>query len=381
MLFKNLLKKVAMKRVGFLFFCLSLLLNNCASAGVADKHNEHIQKEMILNPEKKENEIEFFMLKPRGDGPFPVVFLLHGYQPIENSLGGKQLLEYGYLERFAKEGIVAVSISVPGYGNSTGKRDFGGPDSQQAIIAVINHVKTFDFVDYSKMGIYGISRGAQLAGMVASRSPDVSIQILESGFYDLVSFCSEIPEYLGEIRNSVIQEGGNTHEALVERSPLYHINSTRAATLILQGEFDDRRQLPSAQLLHTKLIDQGVESLLKVYLGELHVLPPDKWDVIIPFVRQHFFNIYGIGIKVSDSTPAIQILKIHPDSPAQKSGKLKVGDAILSISPMNDDIEIDTLRMPINKFVSFLLGKKDSQIRLHVQHFDLTFEEIVIQRG
>jgi C-terminal processing protease CtpA/Prc len=129
------------------------------------------------------------------------------------------------------------------------------------------------------------------------------------------------------------------------------------------------------------LLDQGVESLLKVYLSELHALPSEKWDVIIPFVRQHFFNVYEIGIKVSDATPAIQILKIHPNSPAQKSGKLKVGDAILSISPMNDDIEIDTLRMPINKFVSLLLGRKDSKIRLHVQHFDLTFEDIVISRG
>lgn len=340
-----------------------------------------IQKGMIPNPEKKENEIEFFSLKPEGDGPFPIVFLLHGYQPPEISLGGKQLLEYGYLDRFAKEGIFAVSISVPGYGNSTGKRDFGGPDSQNAIIAVINHFKTFNFIDSSKIGIYGISRGAQLAGMVASRSQDVSVQILESGFYDLFSFCSEIPEYLDGIKNSIFQEGGNTPEALVERSPLYHANSTKAATLILQGEFDDRRQLPSAQQLNAQLLDQGVESLLKVYLNELHVLPPEKWDVIIPFVRQHFFNVYGIGIKVSEALPAIQILKIHPNSPAQKSGKLKVGDAILSISPMNDNIEVDTLRMPINKFVSLLLGRKDSKIRLRVQHFDLTFEDVVISRG
>ncbi len=364
---------MTMKGVRVLFFCLSLILSNFV---VAD-----IQKGVIPNPEKKENEIEFFSLKPTGDGPFPIVFLLHGYQPPENSLGGKQLVEYGYLERFAKEGIVAVSVSVPGYGNSAGKRDFGGPGSQNAIIAVINHFKTFNFIDSSKIGIYGISRGAQLAGMVASHSQDVSVQILESGFYDLSSFCSEIPEYLDGIKNSIFQEGGNTHEALAERSPLYHTNSTRAATLILQGEFDDRRQLPSAQQLHAKLLDQGVESLLKIYLNELHVLPPEKWDVIIPFVRQHFFNVYGIGIKVSEATPAIQILKIHPNSPAQKSGKLKVGDAILSISPMNDDIEINTLRMPVNTFVSFVLGRKDSKIRLHVQHFDLTFEDIVISRG
>jgi dienelactone hydrolase len=370
-----------MRYCSVLFLCVLLFYNSCCVADTNTHQNKSVEQSVIVNPEKPENKIEFFMLKPSGEGPFPAVFLLHGFQSPENSLGGKQLLEYRYLERFAKEGVVAVAISIPGYGNSTGKRDFGGPDSQKAIIAVINHFKTLPFVDSARMGIYGISRGAQLAGMVSSRCPDISIQILEGGFYDVVSFGSEIPEYLEGIKRSIAEEGAHTREALVERSPVYHADSVMAATMILQGEFDDRRQLPAARALHAKLIKCGKESKLKVYLGEMHALPDDKWDTIIPFVRQHFFNIYGIGIKVSEATPAIQILKIHPDSPAQQSGKLKVGDAILSISPMNDDVEINTLRMPLHKFVSLLLGKKGDFVRLRVQHFDLSIEDLIIQRG
>jgi hypothetical protein len=84
------------------------------SVGIIRHQNEDFEKGIILNPDKKENEIEFFMLKPEGGGPFPIIFLLDGYQPPESSHGGKQLAEYGYLDRFAKEGIVAVSISAPG---------------------------------------------------------------------------------------------------------------------------------------------------------------------------------------------------------------------------------------------------------------------------
>ncbi len=248
-------------------------------------------------------------------------------------------------------------------------------------IVVINHVKNLPFIDSSKIGIYGISRGAQLAGMVSSYYPNMSIQILESGFYDLVSFQSDTPNYLEGIKNSIVQEGGNTLEALIERSPIFHTEGVKAATLILQGEFDDRRQLPAAQKLHQQLLKQGVDSLLKVYQGEPHALPANKWDTIIPFIREHFFGLYGIGIKVSEANPAKQILKIHPNSPASKLEKLKVGDAILSISPMNDHTEISVLQMPTNKFISLVLGKKDSDLRIQVQHFDLYIEDIVIKRG
>ena len=103
--------------------------------------------------------------------------------------------------------------------------------------------------------------------------------------------------------------------------------------------------------------------------------------MIIPFIREHFFDLYGIGINVSEAIPAMQIVKIHPNSPASKLEKLKIGDAILSVSPMNDDTEISALRMPTNKFISLVLGKKDSDLRIRVQHFDLSIEDIVIKRG
>lgn len=328
-----------------------------------------------------EDTIECFLLKPARETSSPVIFLLHGYQPPENGIGGKQLVDYGYLQPFAKEGIVAVSISMPGYGNSTGFRDFGGPDSQKAIIAVIDYVKNLPFVDSSRMGIYGISRGAQLAGMVTSRYPNMKLQILESGFYDLISFQTDTPNYLEGIRKSIVVEGGTNLEALIERSLIYHIDEINASTLILQGEFDDRRQLPAAQIIHEELIKRNINSRLVMFRNELHELPKDKWDVILPFVRQHFFNLYGIGIKVSDAIPAIQIAKIHPGSSAENIQKLKIGDALLSISPMNDDTEISLLRMPVDQFISLVLGKKDTELRLQVQHFDLSIEDIVIKRG
>ncbi|HEV7738050.1 MAG TPA: CocE/NonD family hydrolase, partial [Chlamydiales bacterium] len=110
----------------------------------------------IEHPEAPHHKIEFFMQKPDGAGPFPILFLVHGYQPLSNR-GGKEFVDLNYLSKFVNEGIVAVAISVPGFGASVGSRDCSGPASQKAIGAVIHHFVKSSFIDPQRMGIYGIS--------------------------------------------------------------------------------------------------------------------------------------------------------------------------------------------------------------------------------
>ena len=338
-----------------------------------------VEQGFLLDPQSN-NRIEFFTMKPKGEGPFPVVFLLHGHQ-IEPTTGGKQLVDLHWVDVFTREGILAVSISIPGFGNSEGIRDFSGPNSQKAVAAVIQHFSHLPFVDPKRMGIYGCSKGATLASMVHAYYPDLLVQILEAGWYDLNNCIGLMPNYLERIKENIVAETGASEEALKERSAVHSTQIINSKTLILVGEFDDRRTLPSAVALHDKLTREGKDCQLKVFPRELHCLSADKWEAIIPFVRKHFFDLYGIGIKPVLIMPAIHIAKIFPSSPADLSEKLKIGDVILRISPNNDEEEIDVLRMAIPQFISLTLGKKGTTIRLHVQHFDQTYEDIVIERG
>lgn len=342
--------------------------------------SSNVVQDFILDSNPNHNRIEFFYVKPEGTGPFPVMFMLHGYQAPEQNLGGgKQLIDLQYADNFVGQGIVAVSISVPGFGLSEGAQDLAGPDSQRAIKAVIDYFKTLDFIDGSRMGIYGISKGAMLASMVSAQCPELMCQILEAGRYDLLNV-APMPEYLKGIHDEILRIGC-TREALIERSAVYHVDNVKAATLILHGALDDRKTLASAQLLHEKLIAQGLDSRLEIYPKGLHVLPRKKWDVIASFVREHFFDLYSIGVKLSMPAPGVQIAKIFPKSPAARSRKLKVGDTILSISPNNDENEMNALGMPLNRIVPLILGKKGTTLRLHVQHTDLSLEDIAINRG
>ncbi len=340
-----------------------------------------VEQHFIDDPNEPHRKIEFFTLRPQGNGPFPVMFLLHGYQRPENSTGGEQLVQGGYLATFAKEGMLAVSISIPGHGHSEGTRDFSGPKSQKAIAAVIDYFAELPDVDPQRMGIYGGGKGATLASMVHKYTPQLALQILEGGWYDFTTFFSLLPEYLDGIFMNLVAEAGSLRKNLIERSAVYNTEYIHSKTLILLGEFDDRRTRPSSVALHKKLRAEGKDSKIKVFSNELHVLSNAKWEAIIPFIREHFFHLVGIGINASLIMPAIQISKVLPCSPAALSGKIHVGDVILSISPNNDENEIDTLRMPVHQFVSLMLGEKGTSVRLHIQHFDQTYEDVVIERG
>lgn len=343
--------------------------------------DQFFEQRFLVHPEAPENKIEFYSLFPKGDGPFPVLFLLHGWQPEESSKGGKQLGDFGYLHILAAQGIAAVSISVPGFGASEGRRDFSGPCSQKAVCAVMDHFKTHPNIDPTRMGLYGISRGAALGAMVSSFYPNLKLQILESGFYDLLASPWPMPEYLNGIRENLLKEAGDDREAWINRSAVYHTDTIKATTLLLHGEFDDRHGLASAKDLHEKLLKAGGNSTLKVYPNATHCLNHGKWGEIIRFLRFHFLRVCGIGIGLSDPSPATQITEILPNSPAAYSGKLRVGDTILRVSPNNDKEEVDVLRMSKDDLASLIIGPPGTEVRLHVQHFDLTHEDIILKRG
>lgn len=370
-------------RNAIFFACLAMMLVVKVSAGELPnpKLLPQVRVESILNPYTENERIEFFSLKPLGEGPFPVLFLIHGSQSPDVSPGGKIFIDNEYLQMFAEEGIVAVAISMPGYGHSDGIRDFAGSHTQKAVSAVINHFSQLPFVDPKNMGIYGISLGAILSSLIHQHYPYLQLQILESGAYDLPLRKYQLPAYLEGILQNMSMETGGSDDALRERSAIYHTQNIQAKTLILQGGLDDRKGLPSAQHLHEILLSEGKNSSIEVFPHSSHLIGGEKWGTVLKFVREHFFTLYGIGVALTPNRPAIQIMDMMPGAPAERSGKIKNGDAILAISPNNDDEKMDTLNLPFRSVINLILGKKGTCLRLYVQHLDLSYEEITLERG
>jgi dipeptidyl aminopeptidase/acylaminoacyl peptidase len=205
--------------------------------------------------------VELFYALPPGSQPHPAVLYVHGHQE-QDRIGGRDMVDSGGLDRIARGGTVAASVSQPGYGGSSGPPDYCGPATQQAIRDALAFVRTLPAVDAKRMALYGVSRGAIAAAVVAAQEPDLRGLILVAGIYDLGA---AYPRLLPGMQVNLRAEAGLSPEALGSRSGLRTAASIHAAVLILHGRQDMRAPPDQAPMLADALRAQGADVTLRMF--------------------------------------------------------------------------------------------------------------------
>ena len=238
----------------------------------------------ITHPDDPARKVEYFLEKPKRPGPWPAIIFLHGHQPS----GGKDFVTWGVLDDYADRGYLAVSISQPGYGNSTGPADFCGPLTQHAVAAVIAKLRADGYVKANRLLIQGVSRGAMVAGLLASHDSTIGGVVMISGAYDL-------PEYVRKaespMQKSVVEaltsETGGSEEALRSRSLLYFTDHLKTPALILNGAKDDRTDPDQALRLAEAINKHGGHAKAIIYPEYGHQIPVEVRNKDIePFIEQ-----------------------------------------------------------------------------------------------
>ena len=269
-----------------LLVLLLLLLVGCAAieeGQLIDRGGWLVRREFLPHSKDGNKKIELFWTKPAGDGPYPAVLLIHGHQEQVRN-GGEAFVRTGRLGILARQGYVAASLSQPGYGNSDGPPDYCGPFTQDAGLVALNFLRKQPFVNPNKVALYGYSRGAIVASMVATRDPKLAVVVLGAGAYD---FFSWYPTPLRGIDANIRHEAGTSAEAFRARSAIYHVDKIKAPVLLLHGAQDERIPVRQAEAFFDRLRANGIAVKTKIFPNAGHGIPIDEqYSEIYPFLEE-----------------------------------------------------------------------------------------------
>lgn len=265
---------------------LLLQLVGCAAieeGQLIDRGGWLVRREFLPRSRDSNKKIELFWTKPAGDGPYPAVLLIHGHQEQVRN-GGEAFVKTGRLGILARQGYVAASLSQPGYGNSDGPPDYCGPFTQDAALVALDFLRKQPFVNPNKVALYGYSRGAIVASMVATREPKLAAVVLGAGAYD---FFSWYPTPLRGIDANIRQEAGTSAEAFRARSAIYHVEKIKAPVLLLHGAQDERIPVRQAEAFFEKVRANGIAVKMKIFPNAGHGIPIDEqYSEIYPFLEE-----------------------------------------------------------------------------------------------
>jgi dipeptidyl aminopeptidase/acylaminoacyl peptidase len=259
--------EIAMHWFGRLALIASLTVMGCLPA-------TSVNAEITAHPDKKGAQIEYFMRSPVGVGPWPTIIFLHGHQPVLARVGGKAFVDWGVLDRFAKKGYLAVSVSLPGFSDSSGPADFAGPYTQHAVEAVLAKLVADRQAAPDKIVIEGISLGAVTGALIASHDKPIAGLVLISGLYDMPTFLAHPKSAAAmSVKAAAIEQTGGGGDALRSRSALFLASRNKANTLILSGGKDDRTDANQAVLYADAINATGGHARAHIYPQYGHAIP------------------------------------------------------------------------------------------------------------
>jgi len=235
--------------------------------------------------------IEAISFHPLGEGKFPGLLLIPGYP-------GNPFGYIGLGRILAEKGFACVSIAHPGFGKSKVKPDFIGPNTLKVFMTGFRKFEREPYVDSSRLGIFGYSRGAMAASLLILQMNEIKAAVLGAGIYDFQKAYDDIK--IEGIRENMRIETGMTEASIKERSSILRMNEIVCPVLILHSETDDNTPVNQAYMLRDRLTELKKDFEIKISSTGRHGQMDGNFvDNIIDFFNRRVKN-------VSEQSPQIK---------------------------------------------------------------------------
>jgi len=140
-------------------------------------------------------------------------------------------------QSFLSQGYDVIAVNRPGYGNSKGNPDFGGPQSIAALESGVKAAVRIGRNPHQPSGIFGFSTGVSSAAFLAKKMPELKFLILGSGVYDYEATLAETKDsYLKRDLKKIRDSGGN--KAIEDRSIAYDVAGLPKKIVLYHGKQD-----------------------------------------------------------------------------------------------------------------------------------------------
>ena len=222
-----------------------------------------------LTVEAEGEEIDGWVIRPDGDGPYPLILYIHGgpkgmygyYFHPEMQLMASQGFLVAYCNPHGSEGYTEEFADIRGR--------YGETDYRQ-IMRFVEEVMERYPVDREKTAVTGISYGGYMTNWIITQTDMFKAAVSENGIADWIAdyWASDIGYWFNPD-----QIGGtplDNLEKYVEKSPAYHAHRVKTPVLIIHSLQDYRCYIDQALAMHLALRTLKKESRLLVFLKGSH---------------------------------------------------------------------------------------------------------------
>ncbi|HET8574799.1 MAG TPA: alpha/beta fold hydrolase [Candidatus Paceibacterota bacterium] len=241
-----------------------------------------ISFDQFLHPYEDENIELLFLPSPQFPESNGTVVYIHGFC----NFGAWDMLFMA--QHLVRQGYNVILPSQCGFGYSNGPRDYYGPKTISGIVDGLKEVIEEKELNSHRIAVYGLSRGASVAALLAMRHPHFfKAAIFQAGAYDLRKYY----EWNGKdegINKNIEKEAGLSDEAFRERSAIFEAEKISCPVLILHGAEDDNIPPSLAVEFAEKLKKFGKDCTLHLVPGGGHQIsgPELRREHMFPFLEE-----------------------------------------------------------------------------------------------